>query len=422
MENDHRNIPFPDMQPPKRRNYFAAYLLLLGVIIGMVLTNTFSPGRRDRGKVDENGTGSEPRMVAGEASNSSASGSSTAVEPVMTANTLTDYERAVIAATQRAIPAVVSIYTEGVQYVRYRDPLLDMVYGPQARNVSGLGSGVIIDPDGTIITNEHVVEAVQGAQEAHIQVVLSDGRSFDAAIDQALFNQDIAVLKIDSHDLPFLELAKSSNLVQGQTVLAIGNPFDISRRGLPTVTRGIVSATKRNVRVPGEGTTRYLRNMIQTDASINEGNSGGALIDLTGRLVGMNTVIFSSGGSGSIGIGFAISSDQVKFVLDSVKKYGKAGNISSGITVTSLTRSIVSGLKFTGDSGVVISKVEKNSPGEKDGFRAGDIIVEINGFEVVGTDQAIRIFQGAFPGEVFELRVFRDGEYRIMNLTLGEKE
>jgi len=259
---------------------------------------------------------------------------------------------------------------------------------------------------------------VKESVEAEIKVELPDGRSFDAEIVRDFPAKDIAILSIDGKNLPYIEIGSSAYLSQGQTVLAIGNPFGISTGGEPTVTRGIVSSTSRNL-IDTEGReTKYFQNMIQTDASINEGNSGGPLIDLNGNMVGINTAIFTQGAGGSIGIGFAIPSDQVKLILESIEKYGEINEIKSGIKIQPLTRDIANALNFRGAGGVVISEIGPGSPGEKGGFKKGDIIAGINGFNVTTVENVQSIFRGAFPGEVYELEVFRDDTYLDLILKL----
>lgn len=339
---------------------------------------------------------------------------------------MNDYEKAVVTSTQKSTPAVVSVYISGTQYFRFANPVYDMMYGVQRKDISAMGSGVIIDPKGTIITNDHVVDDVNGSSGAKIQVVLSDGRNFQAKVVKELPKQDIAILKIDAKDLPYIEMGNSSELVPGQTVIVIGNPFGTSisdglKGGEPTVTKGIISATKRNLRIPMDnGEIKYYRNMLQTDASINEGNSGGALIDLNGKLVGINTAILSEG-SGSIGINFAIPADRVKLILESIKKYGDVTDVVSGIKVIPLNEKIVKSLNFKGQGGVIISDVESGSPGDRGGFRKGDIITGINGFTVVNEQQSRSMFKGAVPGEVYDVKIFRDGNYTDLNLKLDPK-
>lgn len=401
MNSDSEYPDYRAYKPPKkRRNFFYAYLFLFGALLGVILSNTFGPSRKDVTQEDKLNDSPEQQSL-----------------PKINTTVLANYENAVIAAAQKAKPAVVSIYTSGTWYYRYRDPFWNLFYGLQHRDFSAMGSGVIIDPDGTIITNEHVINMVKESVEANIKVELPDGRSFDAEIVKDFPAKDIAILSIDGKNLPYIEIGSSAYLSPGQTVLAIGNPFGFSAGSEPTITRGIVSSTSRNLTIPEGRETRYYPDMIQTDASINEGNSGGPLIDLDGKMIGINTAIFTKG-AGSIGIGFAIPSDRVKLILESVEKYGGIGDIKSGIKIQPLTGGITNALNFRGEGGVLVSEIEPGSPGEKGGFKKGDIITGINGFNMSTIEEVQSIFRGAFPGEVYELEVFREGAYLDLILKL----
>jgi S1-C subfamily serine protease len=264
-------------------------------------------------------------------------------------------------------------------------------------------------------------------QVGQIDVFLTDGRKFRAKLIRDFPDQDLAVLSIKGANLPFLEIGSSSSVLPGQTVLAIGNPFgDQLAGGLsysePTVTRGIISATKRNLTVPTDtGDVRYLRNMLQTDAAINQGNSGGALIDLNGMLIGVNTAILSADGRVSVGIGFAIPSDRVKLVLEHVRKNKSVGQWYTGISVQNLTGEIARAVGFKGDGGAVITKVENGSPAEKSGLKPGDIIIRVNGFTVRSKDELFSMFRGSVPDEAFKLVLFRGRKTFGVDLKLGSK-
>ncbi|MBN1292472.1 MAG: trypsin-like peptidase domain-containing protein [Candidatus Latescibacteria bacterium] len=343
---------------------------------------------------------------------------------------LPEYERAVIEATQKAIPAVVSILTYGTQDVvyRFRDPFLDMLWGGRVggrRPISATGSGVIVDPNGTIITNDHVI-GISRDTRVKWQVTLPDGRRFDAKLVKRFPMQDIAILTIDGKGLPYMKFGSSADVIQGQTALAIGNPFghafsEGSPVSEPTVTRGIISAKRRSMKFDAQGVSRYYRNMLQTDASINEGNSGGALIDIHGNLIGINTAIYTAGGTGSIGIGFAIPSDRIKLILERVEQYGDIGTPYIGINVEEMTQAMKEALDIEEHSGIIITTVEDGSPGEKSGFKRGDVIIRINGLDVSSVEDARKTFRGAIPGEIYTLTIFRDGKIYEQSLTLGSQ-
>jgi len=427
--------------PKKRRYIFYLYLIMFGVIIGVVLTNYLRPSKGEpENPVAENAdmvkTAAKAPMQSPTIRSKQASKASPQMAPQPHPGGVSDFEDAVITATQKAMAAVVSIHVSGTQvvYYRFRDPFMNMLYGRQLarKPINGMGSGVIIDPNGIIITNDHVIN-ISNQENANfkkdaieIKVELTDGRTFPAKVMKNFPVQDIALLSIDEENLPHLELGSSSKISPGQTVLAIGNPFgDRLSGGLlgsePTVTRGIISATRRNLTIPGEGITRYYRNMLQTDASINEGNSGGALVDLDGKLVGINTAIMSPGGTGSIGIGFAFPVDRVRMILDRVKEDGDIGQWYTGISVQELTASISRSLGYDGAGGVLVTATERNSPGEKSGLKRGDIITKIDGYTTMNTDEILSIFNGALPGERFNLSVFRDGGQKNIMFEMGTR-
>lgn len=340
---------------------------------------------------------------------------------------LPEYEQVVIEATKKAIPAVVSIQTYGTRIVEIQDPFLRMFYGDRVgQRVSGMGSGVVINPDGIIITNDHVIGLGQGSSVV-IQVTLPDGRTFDAHLMKTFPSQDIAILKVDGKNLPYIEFASTADVVQGQTAIAIGNPFGTVLTsgfsgGESTVTRGIISATRRSLTIESEGVNRYYRNMLQTDASINQGNSGGALINLEGKLIGMNTAIYTAGGPGSIGIGFAIPSDRIILVYDRVMKYGDIGTPYIGFTAEDMTDNIRESLGLKSQVGIIVATVDPGSPGEKVGLKRGDVITAVNGLFINSVRDARWMFMGAVPGEVYTLTVFRKGSYKTVDLVLAAKK
>ncbi len=409
--NNNGDIPaYRRYEPPgKKKMVFYAYLFMVGILVGVVLTNTFGPAQT-------NDSGEE--VLTASAGNEEIA--PYAISHPEDEDVHSDYESMVIAATNNTMPAVVSIYTSGTQYYRFRNPIWDSFYGIQSQPVNAMGSGIIIDPIGIIVTNEHVIADVKDLSDANIKVELPDGRSFDATIRNDFPNQDIAVLSIEGSELPYIEFGSSSNLSTGQTVLAIGNPFGRSIGGMPTVTRGIVSATKRSLISKNDNRRVYMKNMIQTDASINYGNSGGPLVDLYGKLVGINTAIFQQQGGGSIGLGFAIPVDRVKLLLDSIDNPNYRDDITSGIKIQTLTSNIAAALNYNGRHGVIISEVTEGSPGDRGNFMKGDIIAQIDGFDVYSVEQVLNIFRGAIPGEIYEINVFRGGETHKLQLKLTE--
>jgi serine protease Do len=278
------------------------------------------------------------------------------------------------------------------------------VPGGQQR-MSGVGSGFIIDKNGTILTNYHVVD---GAQK--IVVTLSDGKNYDAKVIGKDQKTDIAVIKIDAgENLPVVTLGDSDHLEVGEWVMAIGNPFGLDH----TVTSGIVSAKGRQI-----GAGPY-DNFIQTDASINPGNSGGPLVNLRGEVVGINTAIFSQSG-GNIGIGFAIPTNSIKELLPQLKEKGRVVRGYLGTTVQKITPEIAESLGLKQNSGALVADVVKGSPAERAGIKTGDIIVEFDRNEVKDSADLPTVVARVTPGKTVQLKVKRDGKEVSLPITVGE--
>ncbi|HEY6999839.1 MAG TPA: DegQ family serine endoprotease, partial [Candidatus Binatia bacterium] len=278
-----------------------------------------------------------------------------------------------------------------------------MPRGPQRQ--MGLGSGFIIDHNGTILTNYHVVD---GAQK--ISVTLSDGKSYDAKVIGKDQKTDIAVIKIDAgQDLPAVMLGDSDRLEVGEWVMAIGNPFGLDH----TVTSGIVSAKGRQI-----GAGPY-DNFIQTDASINPGNSGGPLINLRGEVVGITTAIYSQSG-GNIGIGFAIPTNSIKELLPQLKDKGRVVRGYLGTTVQKITPEIADSLGLKQQKGALVSDVVRGSPAERAGIKTGDIITEFNSKEVRDSAELPNLVARVAPGTSASIKVLRDGKEMTLPITVGE--
>ncbi|HEC27308.1 MAG TPA: Do family serine endopeptidase [Gammaproteobacteria bacterium] len=320
-------------------------------------------------------------------------------------------------AVKAASPAVVNINTEKVVTVRshpyFSDPVFKQMFGnlivdgsiARKRIENSLGSGVIINPDGYILTNNHVI---QGADT--IQVSLKDGRSSTARVIGTDPETDIALLKIDLNNLPVITIGDSEQLEIGDVVLAIGNPFGVGQ----TVTMGIVSAT---------GRTRLgintFENFIQTDAAINPGNSGGALVDAYGKLIGINTAIFSRSG-GSQGIGFAIPSKMAKNIMEQLIKYGHAVRGWLGFEGHALTPRLVESLQLETTEGIIITAIVRNGPAHKAGLEPGDVIAGIDGKKVKSGQDALVVISGKKPGEKVTLIIKRNGrQYSVTATTIA---
>lgn len=271
------------------------------------------------------------------------------------------------AAAQLASPAVVSINTSNLpaEHPHGDDPWFRFFFGDSAHSQpqAGLGSGVIVSPQGYILTNNHVIE---GAEE--IEVLLTDGRITMAQVIGADPDTDLAVLKIDLQALPTVVLGPSEHLAVGDLVLAIGNPFGVGQ----TVTSGIVSALGRT-----ELGLNTFENFIQTDAAINPGNSGGALVDVNGHLVGINTAIYSRSG-GSMGIGFAIPTSTVRYVLEAIVRDGEVTRGWIGVEPRQLSPELAQFFGAKQDTGVIVTGVLQFGPAAKAGLQPGDVIVRID--------------------------------------------
>jgi serine protease DegQ len=288
------------------------------------------------------------------------------------------------------------------------DPLYRYFFGDSrgADRVASLGSGVIASPEGYVLTNNHVVQAAD-----EIAVALSDGRQVDARLVGADPESDLAVLKIEARDLPVITFGRSDSLKVGDVVLAIGNPFDVGQ----TVTMGIVSALGRT----NLGINTF-ENFIQTDAAINQGNSGGALVDSNGHLVGINTAIFSRTG-GSIGIGFAIPTTLVLQVMDQLVKTGKVVRGYFGVEPEDLTADLAEVLKLPASEGVVLKGVQRSSPAGKAGLEPGDVMLTINGQPVKNSRAMLNQISQLPPGTGARVRVSREGREVEVQVTVGER-
>jgi serine protease Do len=321
-----------------------------------------------------------------------------------------------------ALPAVVNIRTSKIVKPQanqmspmFNDPMFRQFFGdqfgqggkPHAEREQALGSGVIITPDGTILTNNHVID---GATD--IKVQLSDKREFVAKLVGADPKSDVAVLKIEGKDLPTLPLGDSSQLNVGDLIFAIGDPFGVGE----TATMGIVSATGRSQL----GIEDY-ENFIQTDAAINPGNSGGAMIDIHGNLVGINTAILSHGGSGgNEGVGFAIPMSMAKPVMDQILAHGKVIRGYLGVHIQDFSPELAKSFNFNQSGGVLIGDVSANTPAANAGLKKGDVIVKLNGQAESDSNDLRNTISQMSPGTQVKLDIWRDGKVQPFTVTLGE--
>lgn len=325
---------------------------------------------------------------------------------------------------EQVLPAVVNVSSSeivrspgrGPSIPFFNDPFLDRFFGdnfsrdfqiPQERRENSLGSGVVVSPEGYILTNHHVVE---GAVE--IEIVLPDQRQLDARVVGTDPATDIAVLKVEADNLRVLRLGDSSKIRTGDFAIAVGNPFGIGQ----TVTMGIVSATGRG----GFG-IEDLEDFIQTDAAINPGNSGGALVNVDGDLIGINTAIISSTG-GSQGVGFAVPVNMARNVMEQILQHGKVTRGWLGVTAQPVGMEIAEAFQLSGQPrGALVAQVAPGSPASRAGLSRGDIVLEING-EPVTDSRALSLRVAELsPGSAVRLNVFRGGKSSEISVTLGER-
>jgi serine protease Do len=292
----------------------------------------------------------------------------------------------------------------------FDDPFFRRFFGdqfkaPRERKTSSLGSGVIIDPNGYILTANHVI---QGAEE--IKVTLFDKREFKGKIIGTDAMTDIGVIKIEATNLPTIKIGDSDKLRVGETVIAIGSPYGLTQ----TVTMGIVSATGRaNV-----GIADY-EDFIQTDAAINPGNSGGALVNVRGELIGINTAIFSTSG-GYQGIGFAVPSNMAKAVMESLIKNGKVIRGWLGVSIQALTPELAKNLNIKSDIGVLIGDIIENSPAEKAGLQRGDVIIEYDGKAIEEPRQLRNLVVTTKPDQEVKIKIIRENEEKTIKVIITE--
>ena len=327
--------------------------------------------------------------------------------------------RAMAEVTAAVKPAIVNISTTRTVKISggadpfFDDPFFRRFFGdqfgrqkqPKEQKSSGLGSGVIVSSDGYIITNFHVVKDAD-----EIKVTLTDKKEYTGRVIGSDPKTEIAVVKIEAKNLPTISWGNSDKLQVGEVVLAVGNPYGLNQ----TVTMGIVSALGRaNV-----GIADY-EDFIQTDAAINPGNSGGALVNIKGELVGINTAIYSTSG-GYQGIGFAIPSNMVKSVMESLIKTGKVVRGWLGVSIQKVTPELARQFDLKDEVGALVGDVVEESPADKAGLQRGDIILEYNGRKIEEPNMLRNMVANTLPGDQHALKVLRDGKIRTVTITVGE--
>ena len=389
-------------------------MAIIGAGVGLMLRQT----DMSRGGAADSPPAVEPAATPG---------AGTAYEPVEDAGDLQgsisrSRQTAIVSAAQEVGPAVVSISVTATRVVRaspwfpFRDQFFRDFFGERqyVEEVSNLGSGVVVSPYGYVVTNEHVVR-----NATEIKVTLPDGREYDAEVVEAEQEYDIAILKVEGSDLPYVTLGDSDSIIIGEWAVAIGNPFGyLLSDAHPTVTVGVISALHRDVK-SSEGVIAVYKDMIQTDAAINPGNSGGPLVNAMGEVIGINAFIITKSG-GSMGMGFAIPINRVKYMIEEVSKYGRMRRIWIGLLVQEITPLLAQSLGLERSDGVIISRIDEGSPAERSGLKRADVIVAVNGERVRNFESARRAIFGSRVGHILEFEVIREGRPMSFDVRVEE--
>ncbi len=334
---------------------------------------------------------------------------------------------AITNAVEKCAPAVVGIHVTEIRAISpgsaYNDPLWDLLFPGQLyrKEVKSMGSGVILSPDGYIVTNAHVV----GKNAVKIVVTLSGGTHYSAELVGVDDLTDISLLKIDAEEeLPYIETGDSDDIIIGEWVVAIGNPFglfDVSNQ--PTATIGIVSS--KNVNFGEQEGGRVYQGMIQTDASINAGNSGGALVNVEGKMIGINTFIFTGNtqAGGSVGVGFTIPVNRVITIVDELIRSGHVERrFETGLSIQTLDRYISAYLNLPFQKGVIVTDIQKGSSAEKAGLKVGDIILKANNTKIDNARDIYRVINEGYlkAGDTIELEIWRNKKTFTRKLVLAK--
>lgn len=332
-------------------------------------------------------------------------------------------QNALTRAVEAASPAIVSVNVISVRQVRTRspfsnDPFYDWFFGRQRsrvyqQQVQNVGSGFVISADGYVVTNDHVA-----GNATKITVSFPDGRTLDADLVGSDPATDLALLKVNPDEpLDYLAFSQTGTPIVGEWAIALGNPFGLFEAAEPSVTVGVVSAVDRDFE-PQEG--RIYRDMIQTDAAINRGNSGGPLINAIGEIIGVNTFIYTSGQGGSIGLGFAVPSDKVMRIIDELRETGRVDrSYYTGLAVTDVNARIARALDLTDERGVIVRDIDFDSPAEAAGFELYDVILSAEGETIDTRSDLVGLLYDFRPGDKVTFGILRDGREQTITMELG---
>ncbi len=336
-------------------------------------------------------------------------------------------QTAITRAVETATPAIVSINVIELQQVRYRDPFADLFQDPFfgqffserqsqiiERRVQNLGSGFLISPDGYIVTNHHVAGNV-----TKVTVSLTDGKTLDAELIGADKATDLALLKISpDRPLEHLRFSESPEPIVGEWAIALGNPFGLFEAAAPSVTVGVVSAAERDL---GSKDGRIYHDMIQTDAAINRGNSGGPLINALGEVIGVNAAIYSESG-GSVGLGFAVPAAKAQRIINELRETGQVDrSYYTGISFVAVTTQIAEALGLEDTRGILIADVDSGSPAEEAGLLPYDLIVALQDEPISNQDDYVaRIFDFR-PGDLVTYHILRNNRRVQLSLQIGRR-
>jgi serine protease Do len=386
-----------------------------GLAIGYAIGHGTGAGTESVSETPAGSAAGEPMWGAGGSAESQQSRDS--LSDVISGSRRTAITRAVSAASR----AVVGINVVELRQFRQwspwgDDPFFRHFFGDQTytERVQGLGSGFLVSPDGYILTNDHVA-----GNAKEITVTMTDGKQYQAKLVGSDLVTDIALLKVDGGNFPYLRLGSSDDVIIGEWVIALGNPFGLFQvNDKPTVTVGVVSATGMNLRAQ-EG--RVYRGMIQTDAAINSGNSGGPLINSLGDVIGVNSVIYTPN-QGNIGVGFAIPINRVKRIMAELRRNGKVERAFwTGLEIQPVDRRIARYFGLSSVEGVIVTEVKRGSPADRAGFKVEDVILEVNGEKIYDESSLVAIVDDAAEGESIRVKVFRNRKSIDLRLRLERR-